>query len=194
MSSPTRRLMLFAPLLLGGAMLAQTGSPKIVHRDEFSIIGIEARTSGERELSGDGEIPGLWQRFYSEHVLEKIPNKAEPNTYALYTSYTRDRMGEYTVVIGAKVKDKSQIPAGMILKTVPAGQYAVVPSEKGSAETVIPTAWQKVWALEDKDLLGGKRAYKTDFELYDARATDPQNLQADLYVGLKPATDDHPNK
>lgn len=178
------RFPLFVLLIGSLAVLAQTG-PKIVHQEEFSIVGIEARTSGERELSGDGEIPGLWQRFAREHVLDKIPNKADKNVYALYTDYSRDRVGEYTVVIGARVKDKPQIPAGMIAMTVAAGQYTVLTSETGPAESVIPSAWQKVWAREDKDTLGGTRAYKCDFELYDEHQTDPQNLHADLYVGLK---------
>ncbi len=185
MRSSTCLLTGFAALILSIALLAQTSPPKIVHQDEFFVVGIEARTSGERELAGEGEIPGLWEKFRKDHVLEKIPNKVDADVYVLYTDYSRDRMGEYTVIIGAKVKDKSQVPVGMVLKTVPARQYAVVTTEKGSAETVIPAAWQKVWALEDKELLGGTRAYKVDFELYDEHATDPQNLQADIYVGLK---------
>ena len=185
MRSLNPRFACVAALIVSLAVLAQTSGPKIERQEEFSIVGIEAHTSGERELSGDAEIPGMWQRFYREHILDRVPNKADPNTYALYTDYTHDRMGAYTVVIGAKVKDKSQIPAGMVLKTVRAGQYAVLTSEIGPADTVIPIAWQKIWAFEDKELLGGKRAYKTDFELYDPHATDPKNLQADLYVGLK---------
>ena len=176
---------LTSALVLNAAVVAQTSVPKVVHQDEFSIVGIEMRTSGENEMSGDGVIEGMWQKFYQEHILDKIPNKADKNVYALYTAFARGRMGEYSVIIGAKVKDKSQVPAGMVLKTIPAGQYAVLTSEKGPGSTVIPTAWQKVAALEDKDLLGGKRAYKADFEVYDEHATDPQNLQADLYVGLK---------
>ncbi len=185
MASSTRRLLLVVALIVGPVTSAQTSPPKNVHQEEFSVVGVEARTSGERELSGDSAISQLWERFHREHVLEKIPNKADANIYVLYTDYSHDRMGEYTVIIGARVKDKSQIPAGMVFKAVPAGPYAVLTSEKGPAETVIPSAWQRVWALEDKDFLGGKRAYKTDFELYGPQASDPQNLQADLYVGLK---------
>jgi len=172
-------------LILASVAVSQTAAPKVVHQDEFFIVGIEARTSGEKEMSEDGLIGAQWQKFYREGVLDRIPNRADQNVYALYTDYALDRMGEFTFVIGAKVKDKSQVPAGMVLKTIPAGQYSVLTSEKGPAPTVIPAAWQKIWALEEKDQLGGKRAYKTDFELYDQRATDPQNLQADLYVGLK---------
>ena len=57
----------------------------------------------------------------------------------------------------------------------------------------LPPPGKKSGPFEDKELLGGKRPYITDFEVYGAHLTDPQNLQADLYVGLKPA-DDHGNK
>ena len=166
--------------------LGQSSATKIVHGDEFSVIGIEARTSGEQEMYGDGQIAGLWQRFYQEHILEKIPNKTDENVYAVYTDYSRDRMGAYTVVIGAKVAGKAQAPAGMVRKTLPAAQYAVLTSEKGPADAVIPAAWQRLWALEDKDQLGGKRAYKSDYEIYAPGNTDPQNTQADLHIGLRP--------
>jgi len=164
--------------------MAQT-VPKTVHQDAFSIVGIQVRTTGEAEVTDEGVIPALWQRFYSEHILDKIPEKADQSVYAVYTDYSRDRMGGYTVVIGAKVTGQPQVPAGLVLKAIPAGDYAVVPSEIGPPSSVIPTAWQKVWALEDKDLLGGKRAYKADYELYSSSSTDPQKAQADLYVGLK---------
>src|SRR5215471_5494929 len=111
------------PLLIALA-LAQSPVTKIVHRDEFAVIGIEAHTSGEQEMYGDGQIAALWQRFVQEHILENIPGKADKNIYAVYTDYSRDRMGAYTVVIGAKVKDKTQAPAGMVLKAIPSGQYA----------------------------------------------------------------------
>ena len=180
------RLVVVAAAALALSLLAMAQSAtKIVHQEEFWLVGIDARTSGEREMSGDGVIPGLWQKFYQEHILEKIPSKADQSVYAVYTDYSRDRMGEYTVVIGAKVKDKTDAPPGMVLKRIPPGKYAVLTSEKGPAATVIPAAWQRVWALEDKDQLGGKRAYKVDYELYSSATMDPQNTQAELYVGLK---------
>ena len=33
--------------------------------------------------------------------------------------------------------------------------------------------------------LGGKRKYETDFEIYDERATDHQNIVLDLYIGIQ---------
>ena len=183
---PLRGVMIgIAGLALNLLTAAQSSTTKIVHEDAFSIIGIEARTSGEQEMYGDGLVAGLWQKFYQEHILEKISNKADKNIYAVYTDYSQDRMGGYTVVIGARVKDKTQAPEGMLRKTIPAGQYAVLTSEKGPAATVVPAAWQRVWALEDKDELGGKRAYRTDYEVYGSASVDPQSTQAELYVVLR---------
>lgn len=172
-------------LMLIVTAAAQSPTTRIVHQDEFSIIGIEGRTSGEKEMSAGGIIPGMWQKFYMEGIIEKIPNKADERLYAVYTDFAGDRKGEYTVVIGARVKDKTQPPAGMVLKTIPSGKYAVLSSEKGTVYEVIPAAWMKIAALEDKDQLGGKRAYKADYEVYTSAAIDPQNAQADLYVSLK---------
>jgi predicted transcriptional regulator YdeE len=33
--------------------------------------------------------------------------------------------------------------------------------------------------------LGGTRAFRTDYEIYDQRSTDPENAQVDVYVGLR---------
>jgi predicted transcriptional regulator YdeE len=182
------RLILSAALAVFAVLaiaMAQSSQPKTVHQDEFYVVGIQARTSAEKEMSEEPVIPGLWQKFYQEHILEKIPNKADEHLYSVYTDYSRGRNGDYAVVLGAKVKNKTPPPAGLVLKPIPAGDYAVLTSEKGPAETVISTAWLRVAALEDQDALGGKRAYKADFEVYPSTNLDPQNVQADLYVGLR---------
>jgi predicted transcriptional regulator YdeE len=36
-----------------------------------------------------------------------------------------------------------------------------------------------------RSAVGGDRVYQADFEIYDQRAADPQNLQADVYVGIR---------
>jgi predicted transcriptional regulator YdeE len=33
--------------------------------------------------------------------------------------------------------------------------------------------------------VGGNRLYKADFEVYDERASDSENLQIDVYIGIK---------
>jgi predicted transcriptional regulator YdeE len=149
----------------------------------FLIIGIEARTTNAKEGTADGAIPGQWQRFFQEGILSKIPGKSGSNIYALYSDYSSDRNGEYSFVIGAMVKDGTAPPPGLVAKHVSGGQFAVFASDRGRLPEVVPGAWQKLWKLEDEGKL--TRAYKTDFEIYDQRAQDPQNAQVDIYIGLK---------
>jgi predicted transcriptional regulator YdeE len=167
------------------AVWGQTAMPKKVHHEGFSIAGIEARTSNALEIKGEGVIGKQWQKFYQDGVQQKVTNRADANLYAVYTDYASDRNGEFSFVIGVKVNAGATVPPGMVLKKIPAGDYALITSEKGPVGKVVAAAWQQVWALEDKAQLGGARAYNADFEVYDSRATDPQNSQVDLYVGLK---------
>jgi predicted transcriptional regulator YdeE len=159
--------------------------PTVVKLQEFSVIGIQARTNNADEMTGDGAIPKQWARFFKEGIADKIPNKVDSTIYAVYTGYASDRNGEYDFIIGMKVSSVSDVPPGMVAKKVPRGKYAVLTSVKGQVAQVVPQAWQRVWGLEDNKQLGGARAYKADFEVYDQRSQNPQDSQVDLYVGLK---------
>jgi predicted transcriptional regulator YdeE len=172
-------------LAAAGVTLGGVVGPKIVGVKEFSVIGIEARTNSAKELTSDAGIGRQWGRFFKEGILEKIPNKVDSTIYAVYTGYASDRNGDYDLVIGAKVSDTSTVPPGMVVKKVPKGKYAVVTSAKGPAQNVVPQAWREIWSLEDKSQLGGHRAYKADFEVYDQRAQNPQDSQVDIYIGIK---------
>jgi predicted transcriptional regulator YdeE len=172
-------------LALAAVLLGSTMPPKIVQGEEFSLIGIAARTNNANEMTGNGVIARQWNKFFSGGILAAIPHKIDPTIYAVYSDYASDRKGDYTFFIGVKVSDTSSIPAGMVAKKVPGGKFAVITTEKGPVQKVVPEAWQKIWRLEDDSQLGGVRSYKADFELYDQRARDPQNSQADIYIGIK---------
>ena len=159
--------------------------PRIVERPGFSVIGIQARTSNAREVTGGGAIPKQWDKFFKEGIAQKIPNKVDSTIYAVYTNYASDHNGEYDFIIGMKVSSVSEVPPGMVAKKIPSGRFAVITSAKGPVAQVVPQAWQRVWSLEENKQLGGVRAYKADFELYDQRSQNPQDSQVDLYVGLK---------
>jgi predicted transcriptional regulator YdeE len=49
---------------------------------------------------------------------------------------------------------------------------------------VIVNAWKKIWKISSEEL-GGHRSYQTDFEIYDERAADHQNIVLDIYVGIE---------
>ncbi len=156
--------------------------PKIIdHFQGFTVIGVSVRTNNAKEVTPDGQIGKTWQRLSQEKFLDKIPNKAGPNIIAVYTDYSSDKDGDYTFILGAKVTSGKEIPAGMVAVKIPDGRYAKFTSEKGPAYKVVPEVWKRIWTSTDAN-----RSYKTDFEIYDQRATDPQNSQVDVYVGIKP--------
>ena len=149
----------------------------------FSVIGIETRTSNAKEATPEGVIPRQWQRFFQEGIADKIPNKIGGNLYAVYSDYASDHNGEYSFLIGAKVKEGTVPPQGMVARTIPTGHYALFTSENGPLAKVVPQAWMEIFKLEDEKKI--QRTYKVDFELYDQRSRDPQNAQVDLYLGIK---------
>jgi predicted transcriptional regulator YdeE len=159
-------------------------SPHVLQNEGFTVIGISARTNNAREATSNGVIGKQWTRFMQEGVLAKIPNKAEASIVAVYTDYASDHNGDYTFVLGAKVTSSANVPEGMVVKKIPAGRYAVFTSEKGPGPKVVPELWMKINSLP-KSAIGGDRLYRADFEIYDERAADPQNLQVDIYVGIR---------
>ncbi len=158
--------------------------PNIVQLDGFQVIGIAARTNNAKEAGPDGVIPKLWARVMQEHVLDHIPNKTNPDLYAVYTDYASDANGDYTLVIGAKVRPGTNVPEGMTAKTVPAGQYAAFTSERGPVAKVVVETWLRIWSYYQLPA-NGERAYRADFEFYDERAADPNNAQVDIYIGVE---------
>ncbi|VBB09037.1 Hypothetical protein LUCI_4323 [Lucifera butyrica] len=150
--------------------------------EPIMLIGIEEKTKNENEINGKGKIPKLIQTFYSE-MLSKISNRYDENhILSVYTDYESDENGYYTYFIGAKVKDLSFIPEGMVGKTIPSSRYAIIPSAIGKVPEIVINEWQKIWL--DKDLKK-KRVYSTDFELYDQRCLNDDYAQVDIYVAIK---------
>jgi CubicO group peptidase (beta-lactamase class C family)/predicted transcriptional regulator YdeE len=159
-------------------------NPKVLEQDGFMVVGIAARTSNAKEMTSDGIIGKQWARIFQEGVVEKIPNKTDHNIVAVYTDYAGDYNGEYTYLLGARVSSDANVPAGMVAKKIPSGKFAVFTSEKGPAPKVVPATWVKIDSLP-KTAVGGDRVYRADYEIYDERAQDPENLQVDVYVGIK---------
>ncbi len=144
--------------------------------ESFLVIGIEARTTNQREMSGQGAIGALWGRLTQDELLERIPNRMDDRIVAVYSNYENDRDGEYSYLLGAKVRTAERVPDGMISRQVVPGEYAMFSAKGGPAVEMVVGIWKKIWALEtDKKL---ERAYQTDFEVYS-----PDALM-DVYVGF----------
>jgi predicted transcriptional regulator YdeE len=171
-----------AGIAFAGASL----TPRIVYRESFQVVGIEASTNNAKESGPDAIIGKLWQQFLSQHLLNQIPDRVDQSIIAVYTDYATDANGQYTLVLGARIKPipNPALPEGMVVKTVPAGRYAVFSSDRGSVAKVVVEAWKQIWTYYNSPA-NGQRAYRADFELYDLRAADPNNAQMDIYVGVK---------
>ncbi len=159
-------------------------NPKAVQKEGFAVMGIAIRTSNAEQMTDARPIGKQWERLFKEGVLASIPNKADGNILAVYSEYASDKDGEYDYLLGARVTKVESIPAGMTVKNVPAGRYAVFTSERGPVQKVVVEMWQRVWATP-RSALGGDRTYRTDFEVYDQRAQNPADSVVDLYVAVK---------
>ncbi|SMF47413.1 GyrI-like domain-containing protein [Pseudobacteriovorax antillogorgiicola] len=149
--------------------------------EKFRVVGIAARTSHRTENSSKAKIPHLWKRFFAERILEKIPNRVNPQkVFAVYTEYDSDEYGEYTFILGTEVSEFRNIPEGMIGKTIKQDNYEMIQSEDGPFREVVPKVWKKVWK---NDKLREKRKFETDFESYEI-GDQNQKGTVKLFVGV----------
>lgn len=153
---------------------------------EIKILGITCRTNNVAEKIADtAKIGPLVQKYMQSGVAERIPHRKNPGTtYSIFTQYESDFRGEYTYVIGEEVTSFGEVPEGFFAMTIPAQSYEKFTNGPGPMPEVCISAWQKIWNLTPEEL-GGTRGYLADFELYDKRAQDPNNVILDIYIGLK---------
>jgi len=161
-----------------------TMNPTIANESGFTVIGIEARTSNAKEMTPAGVIGKQWARFVKENLAARIPNKSDSAILAVYTDYASDKDGAYAFILGTRATSATQVPKGMMARQVQPGRYAIFTSEKGPVAKILSETWQQTWSIP-KSSPGGNRAYKTDYELYDERAANPENAQVEVHVGVK---------
>ena len=63
-------------------------------------------------------------------------------------------------------------------------QYAKFTNLPGPMPSVCIDMWQNIWKMKASEL-GGERAYIADFEVYDERSVDHNNVVLDIYIGIK---------
>jgi predicted transcriptional regulator YdeE len=150
----------------------------------FFVAGLTARTNNAHEMSGNGKIGNVWQDFLRPNLAVKIPNRIGVDLVAVYTDYETDHTGHYTYLLGLPIASDEVLPANLTIKHIPPGRYAVLSSSRGPITQVVPEIWQCISSMSHEEL-GGTRAFKTDYEIYDQRASDPENAQIDVYIGLR---------
>jgi len=155
---------------------------------EIKLIGISVRTSFEQELDKmKGNIFPCVKKYFHEALHEKIFHRKKPGTtYCAYTDYDTDYKGEYTYFIGEQVSffDPALEERGFQKLIIPAQQYMKLTNGPAPMPDVVVDAWEKIWEMTP-EALGGKRGYNTDFEIYDERAANHQNIILDVFVGIE---------
>ena len=158
-----------------------------INKSEIKLVGISVRTSYDQELDKmKGNIFPCVQRYYHSALYEKISNRKRPGTtFCAYTEYDSDYKGAYTYFIGEEVTAfDSSLLEGFQKLVSPKQQSVKFTTGPAPMPDVIVNAWKEIWEMTPEDL-GGKRSYDTDFEIYDERASDHQNIILDIYIGIK---------
>lgn len=146
--------------------------------ENFKIIGIAVETSNQNGQNAE-DLGNLWGQFFSENLLESIPNSLGNEIYAIYTDYESDFRGSYTAILGLKVSSLDTIPEGLIGREFEGGNF-----KSFTATGIIPNAiidtWEEIWT-NDKEL---KRKYTYDFELYGAKSQNGANSEVEIFIAV----------
>lgn len=146
--------------------------------EPFKVIGIAIRTTNENNQAVN-DISSLWNKFLSENIILKIPNKSGSEIYCVYTEYEKDYTKPYTALIGCKAENLNEIPEGMIGKEIEGGKYQEFLAKGDLAKGAVFQEWSKIW---NSDL---ERRYIADFEVYGDKTQNPENAEVEIYVGIR---------
>jgi predicted transcriptional regulator YdeE len=153
---------------------------------EIKLIGVTTRTNNTHLFESDpstNKIAATVQKYFHNGLSEKIQNRKHPGkTLCVYTDYESDFTGDYTYFIGEEVTSFENVADDFETLTIPAQTYAKFTNQPGPMPAVCIDMWKKIWAMESSDF-GGDRAYIADFEVYDERSQDHQNVTLDIYIG-----------
>ncbi|MFS8564197.1 MAG: GyrI-like domain-containing protein [Rhabdochlamydiaceae bacterium] len=157
-----------------------------VHQAEKKIVGIKTRTNNQLETNSlEGKIFPLVKRYFHQNIAASIPNRICPGTtFCIYIDYESDHQGDYTYFIGEEVASFEDVPDDLETLVIPSQKYMKFTNGPGSMPDVVRKPWEQIWQMTSTEL-GGTRSYISDFEVYDERSRDHQNIILDIYVGIQ---------
>lgn len=146
----------------------------------LKIIGISTRTTNKDNRSAR-DLGMLWQRFYAESIVEKVPNKSSDEILSVYTDYKSDFTDEYTAIIGVPVSTLDEIPDGLTGRAFEAERFQKLIA-KGAMPGAVVNAWIDIWQ-RDRAL---NRKYSYDFEVYGAKSQNGEDSEVEIYLSVNP--------
>lgn len=148
---------------------------EVVELKEKIVAGLSARTNNASPDMGS-VIGNLWQRFYTPGTWNSIGNRVNEKSLGIYTDYSSNEMGDYTIMVGAETCSDKQPNEDLEILRIPAGKYAKF-IVKGHMQRAVADFWQQLWNM---DL---PRSFCCDFEEY--QDAEMENAEIHIYIGLK---------
>lgn len=144
--------------------------PQIIEKPALTIVGLE--TPFIHALSPDTNnfkvIPPLWEQFLNRAA--EVPGRSDPRTsYGIIYSRPeseRSHPHELQYIAGVEVELPAEPPPGMVLRTIPAGTFAVF-LHRGPIQRIGETCREiyRQWLPQS----AWKHAEIADVEVYDER-------------------------
>jgi len=154
---------------------------------EIKLVGISTRTNNAHLFDTNVEInkvAATVQKYFHNGLADKLYNRKNPGTtFCVYTNYESDENEDFTYFIGEAVNNFDEVPKGFETLIIPMQNYAKFTSQAGPMPAVCIQMWKDIWQMSPA-ILGGKRAYIADFEVYDERSKDHNSTILDLYIGI----------
>ena len=146
----------------------------------FYMMGMAIRTTNEQQQAAK-DIPALWEAFLLGNAAAKIPGIQSQDIYCVYTEYESDYTRPYTVILGYKVDSLDHIPEGFKGLHIEGGAFKKVTAAGRLSDGIVYDAWLQIWNA------GWNRSYTADFEVYGAKAQDPDAAEMDIFVAVNQA-------
>ncbi|MGQ1889346.1 GyrI-like domain-containing protein [Thermophagus sp. OGC60D27] len=150
----------------------------VVKIDKFKLVGLKLKGKTTNENNQSGKDCGyLWQKFQTEKISERIPEKLSDEIYAVYYDYESDETSPFSYFIGCKVAENTDVPHDLDQLIIPARQYQKF-TAKGVMPHCIADTWKKIWNSNMN------RKFAFDFEVYDERSKDWNHAEVDLFLSI----------
>jgi predicted transcriptional regulator YdeE len=150
---------------------------EIIPLEEKTVAGLSVKTTNQNNKAMM-DIGMLWEDFFKEGVYDAVPAKVNPKSIGLYTDYEGDFTKPYNFVACCEVNNTKDMPAGITLKKIPAGNYArfII---RGDVKKAVGEFWSRLWEMPLD------RKYSADFEEYQNNSGDMDNQEIHIYIALK---------
>lgn len=147
-------------------------------KGHLKLVGLKlnGKTTNQNNLSSK-DCGNLWQKFETDKIFDRIPEKLSNDIFAVYFDYENDETTPFSYFIGCKAEKNSNTPEELDELSIPTQEYTRF-TAKGVMTGCITDAWKEIWNSNIK------RNFGFDFEVYDERSQDWSNAEVDIYISV----------